>query len=161
MKTPAGLALPMPLLVFIAGAIAAGSLWYGPAAGQVLKGLGPSFTLDTLPHGADVTLPGPATTLISLSSRATLSATDSPQTLSFTSVNRGSGSSTPLRLAIFDKNQERVKYIELRPGTPFLYSFKTLATISVIPEMLRGSVAPKGGVVMLQVESDKPLTIAR
>ena len=123
--------------------------------------LGSTFALETLPIGADVTLPGPATTLVSLSSRVTLSSTDSPQTLSFTSVAAGGGSPQPLRLSIFDRNQDRVRYVELRPGTPFLYSFKSLATISVIPEVKRGISVATGAVLKLQVESDKPLTIAR
>ena len=131
------------------------------AHAEARKGLGSSFTLETLPIGADVTLPGPATTIISISSRVTLSATDSPQTLSFTSVNHGQGVPTPLRLAIFDRNQARVKYVELRPGTPFLYSFKSLSTISVVPEIGKGAAVQKGAIVKLQVESDKPLTIAR
>jgi|GEM_PF-3315168 len=124
--------------------------------------LGSSFVLETLPLGADVTLPGPATTLIALSSRVTLSATDTPQTLSFTSVNaNGASSLTALRLAIYDRNQERVKYVELKPGTPFLYSFKTLASIAVVPEIATGTAKSQESSVKLQVESDKPLTIAR
>jgi len=152
------LALPLLSAVAISGSALAQGSWRVASS----KGVGNSFALETLPPGADVTLPGPATTLVSLSSRVTLSSTDTPQTLSFTSINQsGGGAALPLRLAIYDRNQERVKYVELNPGTPFLYSFKTLTTISVIPEMGRGGASAKAADIKLQVESDKPLTIAR
>jgi hypothetical protein len=46
--------------------------------------------------------------------------------------------------------------VDVTPGTPFLYSFKELSSITVVPL----SVKNDGGKLVLQVESDKPLTIA-
>ena len=61
-----------------------------------------------------------------------------------------------LKLAIFDKNSERVQYVKVAPNTPFLYPIKDLAPITVIAEVIGGSVPG----LQLQVESDKPLDVA-
>ena len=107
--------------------------------------LGGTFDIDRLPKGADVTIPRPATTLVHPGGRAVLTATDIPQTLSFKPVNGRS-----LKLSIYDPSAQRVQYVDLQPGTPFLYNFKDLGSITVLPE----------GSTSLQVESDKPLQIA-
>jgi hypothetical protein len=113
------------------------------------------FELTRLPPGKNVTLPRPATTFVPASERVTLTATDIPQSLSFRPVNLKTGRVTSLRLSIYDAGSDRVQYVDLRPGTPFLYNFKELSTITVIA----GQSAMEG--VELQVESDKPLEIAR
>ena len=116
------------------------------------------FQLEQLPLGADVTLPGPATTHVAMASRVTLTSTDAPQTVSFTTVASANGVAAPIRLAIFDKNSDRVRYVELKPGKPFLYSFKNLATIAVVPQ---AAGASGKNTAKLQLESDKALMIAR
>ena len=117
---------------------------------------GAAFLLTNLPKGKDVTMPQPATTYVPLSSRILLTATDMPQTLSFRPVNVAHGPLQGLRLVIFDEHSERVQYRTMQPGTPFLYPVKTLTTVTVMAEPI--GAATSG--VFLQVESDKPLTIA-
>ncbi|MCX6110152.1 MAG: hypothetical protein NTZ90_11195 [Proteobacteria bacterium] len=117
---------------------------------------GGGFLLTNLPKGKDVTMPQPATTYVPLAARIMLTATDMPQTLSFRPVNIGHGPVHGLRLVIFDENSERVQYRDMQPGTPFLYPVKTLTTVTVMAEAIG---TPSSG-VFLQVESDKPLTIA-
>lgn len=133
---------------FIIAMLAAGS-----AAAQVSTS---TFHLDRLPKGKAVTIPRPATTLVPLTERVTLTATDMPQSLSFKAVNTAQGAVHALRLAIYDANSDRVQYVDVQPGTPFLYTFKELAAITVVPQ-------PKAGLpatLSLQVESNKPLEIA-
>jgi len=117
---------------------------------------GVAFLLTTLPKGKDVTMPQPATTYVPLSSRILLTATDMPQTLSFRPVNFAHWPLQGLRLVIFDEHSERVQYRDMQPGTPFLYPVKTLTTVTVMAEPI--GAATNG--LYLQVESDKPLTIA-
>jgi hypothetical protein len=117
------------------------------------------FNLESLPPGADVTLPGPATTYVGLGATARLSSTDTPQTVSLASVSRDGMAGSVLTVAIFDKNQPRVKYVTLRPGSPFLYSFRGIGSISV--RAAESSRGPKAPGTRLRVESDKPLQVAR
>ena len=121
--------------------------------------LGNGFNIDVLPLGADVTLPGPATTFVGLGATARLSSTDAPQTISLTSVSRDGMAGSVLTVAIFDKQQPRVKYVTLRPGTPFLYSFRGIGSISV--RASESGQGPKAPGTRLRVESDKPLQVAR
>lgn len=116
-----------------------------------------AFHIDRLPKGKSVTIPRPATTLVPLTSRVVLTATDMPQTISFKSINTKKGPVSALRLSIYDAGASRVQYVDVSPTTPFLYAFKELASITVIVE------GNKGGVIdgsTLQVESNKPLDIA-
>ncbi len=114
------------------------------------------FDLGRLPPGKNVTIPRPATTYVALTARVVLTATDMPQTVSLKPVNLKAGSVSKLRVSIYDKDSDRVQYVDLSPGTPFLYNFKELSSITVIPQ---ASGAVSEGMT-LQVESDKPLEIA-
>ena len=114
------------------------------------------FDLNRLPRGKDITMPQPATTFVPIAGRVVLTATDMPQTLSFVPVNLAHGPAKRLKLAIFDANSERVQYVEVSPGTPFLYPLKDLASVTVIPST---PGQPDAGLV-LRVESDKPLQVA-
>lgn len=143
---PLWLALVAPVL-----AIAIAS----PVAAAASDG---AFHLDRLPKGKSVTIPRPATTLVPLTARVVLTATDMPQTVSFRSINVKKGPVSALRLSIYDKDSDRVQYVDVSPSTPFLYAFKELASITVIVES-----GKTGGVIdgaTLQVESNKPLDIA-
>ncbi|MEZ4743268.1 MAG: hypothetical protein R3B45_12620 [Bdellovibrionota bacterium] len=121
-----------------------------------------SFDINVLPVGKNVTLLKPATTMVPLKVKATLGATDVPQTLSFKSIWNGKGQGPSIRLAIYDSNQTRVRYVEVRPGIPFLYSFRGLSSIMVIPEVTGSFLSKKFSKdLKLQVESDKPLSIGR
>ncbi len=115
------------------------------------------FHLDRLPPGKNVTIPRPATTFVPLSSPVNLTATDTPQSLSLKPINLKSGGNVAnLRVSIMDRESGRLQYVDLKPGMPFLYSFKELGTITVIPQA--SGIAIEG--LSLQVESDKPLEIA-
>lgn len=114
-----------------------------------------AFHLNRLPKGKSVTIPRPATTLMPLNERAAFTATDMPQSLSFTPLETGRGQAEPIKVAIFDRRSERVQYINVVPGTPFLYTFRELATITVIAESKAAS-----STLLLKVESNKPLEIA-
>ena len=120
--------------------------------------LAEDFHAAILPNGSDVTVPGNTQTLVELSTRITLSATEKIQTVRFSPVGRQGNIPSTIDLAIFDRNQSRVKYIKISPATPFLYSFKEMASIAVIPQKLSSSSDSQ---TMLAVESDKALKISR
>lgn len=114
------------------------------------------FHIDRLPKGKNVTLGRPATTVVPLDQRIQLTATDIPQSISFRAVNTENGAAQTIKISIFDGEAERVKYVDVKPGTPFLYTFKELGAITVIPK----GTGPVAHGLSLQVESDKPLEIA-
>lgn len=120
------------------------------------KGSDGIFHLNALPKGKDVTIPRPATTHIPVSARVVITPTDMPQSISMKPVNMVSGPVGMIRVAIYDRNSERVQYIDLSPTTPFVYQVKNLAPITLIPES-RGAATTN---LALQVQSDKPLQIA-
>ena len=114
------------------------------------------FRISALPKGKNVTIPRPATTQIPVASRVVLTPTDMPQSISMKPVNVSNGPTGMLRVAIYDQNSDRVKYVDLSPSTPFVYQVKNLQPITVIPEERGGATAS----LVLQVQSDKPLQIA-
>lgn len=119
------------------------------------------FEFKRLPKGADVTLPKPAVTFVPVNERITVTSTDLPQSLKLSVTHiRSHRDQKPFRVAIFDPNSERVRYIVLKPGMPYLYNFKSLGSISLLPEVTRESqkLAKKIG---LRIESNKPLSIRR
>jgi hypothetical protein len=118
------------------------------------------FAVDQMPVGAEVTVPPAAKTIVPMGARVKLSSTDNPQTLRIVPIGNGETFAAPIKLAIFDSNQERVKYIRVTPGAPFLYSFKGLSTITIQPSLQKTSGDAPGGVRM-QIESDKAVTVAR
>ena len=118
------------------------------------------FAVDRLPAGSDVTIPARAVAIISLSRNVLLTATDSPQTLSMVPVNRGGGSPQDLDVALVEHKRKKLsKTVKVSVGTPFLYSFRRLGSISVMPQIAAGKKTPPQGEVKLRVESDKPLKI--
>lgn len=118
-----------------------------------------AFILDSLPKGKSVTIPHPATTLLSVNMRAQFKATDMPQSLSFTVVHTDGGRVVPIRLAIYDKHADRVNYATVKPGTPFIYPFHAIDPITVIAEM-RDPSSIEIYKIKVRVESNKPLEIA-
>lgn len=115
------------------------------------------FMLSSLPAGKSVTIPRPATTIVPITSRVMLTGTDLPQSISFRAMSTD-GASQPVRISIYDRNSERVKYIDLKPGTSVLYTVRDLATITVVPD-IRGREMELRNLALV-VESDKPLEIA-
>lgn len=113
------------------------------------------FDLKELPLGKSVTLPTPAKTMVPLESRVRLTATDYRQTLKFST--EGSSRKQVIKVAIYDQNSEKVRYIKIYPGASIVYSFKDLRPIQVIPMRYES----QGGTSWLSVESNRPLTIGR
>ena len=114
------------------------------------------FDLRELPFGKSVTLPHPALTVIPLETRVRFTATDRQQTLKLTSQGRGTWYT--FRVAIYDQNSEKVRYIKLAPGASVVYNFKDLRPIQVIPLRQKHD---RSNEVWLSVESNRPLTIGR
>ena len=119
-----------------------------PATARTANGV---FGLEALPQGKSVTLPTPAATTMAGQARVVITPTDMPQTLSLKSQGTGS----PLRVAIYDPHAKKPKRIDLRPGTPFLYSFRDLKAVTIVTEAISSS-----GSGRLRFESNKPLEIA-
>jgi len=119
------------------------------------------FAIDQLPVGSEVTLPATAKTTVPMGSRVKITSTDSPQTLSIVPVGNGSTFAAPISLAIYDNHQERVKYVTVAPNAPFLYSFKGLSSISIQPTLPKDKALLSAGGIRMQIESDKPVTVAR
>lgn len=122
--------------------------------------LAAQFPVEQMPVGSEVTIPPTARTTAPLGARIKVSSTDSPQTIRITPIGNGSTFAAPIKLAIFDKNQERVKYVTVNPNEPFLYSFKGLSTIAIQPSLAKGQANLAPGIRM-QIESDKAVTLAR
>ena len=118
------------------------------------------FAVDQMPVGAEVTVPPAAKTIVPMGARIKLSSTDNPQTLRIVPIGNGQTFASPIKLAIFDTHQDRVKYVRITPGAPFLYSFKGLSTITIQPSLQR-TAGDSEGAVRLQIESDKAVTVAR
>lgn len=119
-----------------------------------------SFSVEQMPIGAEVTVPPTAKTIVPMGSRVKLTSTDNPQTIRIVPVGNGSFFAVPIRLAIFDAHQDRVKYVQVTPNAPFLYSFKGLSTISIQPSLVKGDGAVSKSIQM-EIESDKAVTVAR
>jgi len=118
------------------------------------------FELESLPPGTNVTLPRPALTLAPMRGHVRITSTDMPQTVSIAPVFDGVAVvGQEFKVAIFDSNSDRVQYINLKSGTPFLYSFKTLSSVTIVPQALPPSVSVEK--VKLKIESDKPLGLSR
>ena len=115
------------------------------------------FVVEKLPAGSEVTLPQPATTYVAPTTRVTVASTDSPQSLRILPVNLQGGLAQEVRISIFDNNQDRVRYVYLKPGLPFLYNFRKLSSIAIVVDPTAQQRLAAG--TRLQIESDKPLTI--
>jgi hypothetical protein len=119
------------------------------------------FYIERLPKGNDVTLPMPATTYLPLAERAMFTSTDMPQTLSFKAINVSGGKASSIRVAIYDSKASKVHYADVKPGMPYLYNFRGINSITIIPGLANGSKQLKAYKnLKLQVESNKPLEIA-
>ncbi len=131
-------------------------------AGSMASGLlmAAQFPVEQMPIGSEVTIPPTARTTAPLGARIKVTSTDSPQTIRITPIGNGSTFAAPIKVAIFDKNQDRVKYVTVNPNEPFLYSFKGLSTIAIQPSLAKGHANLAGGIRM-QIESDRAVTLAR
>ena len=118
------------------------------------------FNVAQMPEGAEVTLPGAAKTMVPVSTTIKVGSTDMPQTISIVPVMSPGARAVPVTLSIYDAKQDRVKYVQIAPGSPFLYSFKGLSTITLHTDLPK-SVKNAKSDLQLKIESDKPLTVAR
>lgn len=121
------------------------------------------FKLNDLQKGQEVTLTGRSKTTVPYGESFYVAATDLPQTVSIKQVWKGNKKETPvLKVAIYDKNNAKVKYINLNKSIPQLYPLKSTERILIIPDKIDGkkrlSYMKHQSV---QVESNKPLTVAR
>lgn len=114
------------------------------------------FDILQLPKGASIVLPHPASTVIPLNLQVQVSATDKKQILKIGAVAEG-GSNRPVQLAVYDKNQPRVKYLTVRPGSFVIYAFKNLNTLQLVPT---NGKDPALRQTRLLLESDRPLGIS-
>jgi hypothetical protein len=117
------------------------------------SGYGNEFNLNEIPPGKSITIGSPATTLVPLHSSSRFAPSDLPQTLKFLLT----GSNEGVKVAIYDSNSEKVEYVTIRQGIPFLYSFKDLRPIMVKPQ----TAFMTSSAVRMMVESDKPLEVGR
>jgi hypothetical protein len=138
-------------------------VYAGLLIGSLLNGhysLAGTFAIEQMPLGAEITVPPTAKTTAPLGSRVKVTSTDSPQTLRIVPIGNGSTFAASIDLAIFDKNQDRVKYVTVKPNEPFLYSFKGLSTIAIQPSLAKKYLKRASGIRM-QIESDKAVTVER
>jgi hypothetical protein len=114
------------------------------------------FDILQLPKGASVVLPHPASTVVPLHLSVRVSATDRKQMLKIGALSR-TGSAKALKLAVYDRYQSRVKYLEIRPGSFVLYAFKNLNTLRLVPQNPKDP-ALQG--TRLLLESNRPLGVS-
>ncbi len=114
------------------------------------------FDILQLPKGASVVLPHPASTLVPLNLKVQVSATDRKQILKIGAVSR-TGSTKAVSIAVYDSYQSRVKYLDIRPGSFVIYSFKNLNTLQLVPQNIKDP-ALQGTKLLL--ESNRPLGVS-
>lgn len=114
------------------------------------------FDILQLPKGASVVLPHPASTIVPLHLEVQVSATDRKQILKIGAVS-ANGSTKPVKLAVYDPYQPRVKYLAIRPGSFVIYSFKKLNTLRLVPQ---NSKNPALRQTRLLLESNRPLGVS-
>lgn len=118
------------------------------------------FNVEEMPVGAEVTVPGAAKTFVPIAAKIRFASTDSPQTISIVPVSLAGAKPSPVRVAI-SGGKDPVKYIQIAPGSPFLYSFKGLSSITMQTEIPGVSASNARNSMRLEIESDKPLTVTR
>ena len=116
------------------------------------------FDVKILPPGHNITLVRPATTDVPMFTRINLAATDAPQTIKFSLIGKSTEKNSLLQLEVVDNRHKKI-HVVLDQKRDFLYSFSNLGSISVILDQTHGKMEQRD--LVLRVESDKPLTIAR
>ena len=109
------------------------------------------FQLSDIPKGKEITLPNPATTIVSPVHAFHVASTDNGQTLKLSL--EGGSTRDKLSIKIFDRKQENVVYFKLSKVSPVVYSFKGIDRIRIVPST-KGRTRSK-----IKVESNRPLTI--
>lgn len=122
---------------------------------------GTGFNLADLPEGKQVTLPGSVEITGAMAQELQISSTDMPQSFRLMihpSPNTGSKSPKAVRLAIYEKNQERPRYVDLRANAPMMYSFRRLGPVRVTP---MDAALKSDQLSKISIVSNKPLSISR
>jgi hypothetical protein len=133
--------------------------WSLSMGGLCLAAADHGIDVSDMPQGNEVTIPSSSQSMLPIGSRLSLAATERDQTVRFSSVNIRGGKVAPIRLAIFDRNSERVRYLDLQPAAPLVYRFKGRSTIHVLPSLVAGGTESSD--VRVQVASNHPITIGR
>jgi hypothetical protein len=116
------------------------------------------FNVAEMPEGAEVTVPQAATTVVPVRSKVTIGSTDQPQTIRIVAPSQGPARNSTVSLTIEDSSRT-VKTVKVSPGTPFLYSFKGLSSVTISSELQDANRVPSKSLGGLSIESDKPLTV--
>ncbi|MCX6128066.1 MAG: hypothetical protein NTX25_03260 [Proteobacteria bacterium] len=114
------------------------------------------FDITQIPKGTSITLPHPASIEVPLNLPVQVSASDKKQLLKISAIQTH-GVPLPIRVAIFDKNQARVKYIKIQAPNFVVYHFKNLSTIQLVPQDSRN---PGLQSTRLLLESNRPLGVS-
>jgi hypothetical protein len=115
------------------------------------KLLAADFQLADIPRGKEITLPNPATTIVSPTHAFHVASTDNGQTLKLSL--EGGGVKDKLSIKVYGKNQENIVYFMLSKVSPVVYSVKGIDNIRIVPSY-KGRIRSK-----IKVESNRPLTI--
>lgn len=113
------------------------------------------FDLTELPPGVMVTLPHPAHSSAPVGIELRVQASDRAQVLKMNTLALRGGTKK-VRLAIYDQESSAVQHLTLEPGSPFLYHFKSMKPIRIVPEMSPQAFKSQ----KLLLESNKPLGIS-
>ena len=120
------------------------------------------FRTQDLPVGKSITILPSMPAALDLNSKIVISSTDSPQTLKFESKNVLGMTKIAIKFSISDRKKSITKKIEVKSGQVFLYTFQKLDSLVVTPDVPRGKNAWQDlSSNFLQVQSDRPLTLAR
>jgi hypothetical protein len=114
------------------------------------------FDILQLSKGASVVLPHPASTLVPLNVKVQVTATDRKQILKIAAVSTN-GSTQLVKIAVYDRYQSRVKYVNVRPGSFVLYAFNNLSTLQIVPQNIKH---PGLSQTRLLLESNRPLGVS-
>lgn len=127
------------------------------------NGYSAEFKISDLKKGQEVTLTGRSTTVIPYGESFYVAATDLPQTVSFSQIWKGNKKNDPkLKIAIYDKSNDKVKYLNLKKSVPFIYSLRNTERVLIVPEKAKGKkVLSLMKNQRIHVRSSKPLTVAR
>ena len=109
------------------------------------------FQLSEIPRGKEITLPDPATTIVSPNHPFFVASTDNGQTLKLSL--EGARKNEKLLIKIYDRNQDNVVHFKLTQLSPVVYTFKGIDNIRIVPKQ-KGRIKAK-----IKVESNRPLTI--
>ncbi len=119
----------------------------------------PGFFVESLPKGARITIPQPATTIVPVGMQVFVGATDRGQAIKLTPMYKTKNK----QLIKIDLKQsisgtKQLSY-DLRRTRPLVYSFDGLETVRVASEYT-GAGDHLDGKTLLKIESNRPIQIS-